>query len=426
LKLQPVPNRLDETILQGVSERGLSVLVNPRPGNVGTFAALGTNFGSVDRVADARGEPVPEGLAHFLEHKLFEDAQGDVSDRFSSLGASTNAMTGFCGTTYIFSATDDVKACLELLLEFVFAPYFTDELVQKEQGIIGQEIRMYDDDPDWRIFFGLLQCLFDRHPVRDNIAGSVESIADIDAKTLRRCYDLFYHPRNMCLAVSGAADVDLVREVVERDQARRPVDTLARHVRSLEDELRLPARRRFEAELPVSRPRVLLGIKETCLGGTPLEVARRQLSTRILWDGLLGRSSAAYESLYEDGLVDETFSASYSGEAGFGFSMLGGDTDRPEALEERLHDILDQARHTGLDEDVLRRTRHKLFGLLLRALDSPENAAFGMLSDHFHGVPPFSSLDLVEEISARELEQRLHEHVLDDAIATAVVRPCPS
>jgi predicted Zn-dependent peptidase len=428
MNLQPVPNRLDEAILSGVSSRGLSVLVNPRPGFVGTFAALGTNFGSVDRVSNARGEPVPEGLAHFLEHKLFEDRMGDVSDRFSQLGASTTAMTGFCGPTYVFSTADEVRACLELLLSFVFEPWFTDELVQKEQGIIAQEIRMYDDDPDWRIFFGLLGCLYEKHPVRDNIAGTVKSIAAIDAATLRRCYDLFYHPRNMCLSVSGAVDPELVAEVVSRDQDARPEDPLGRHARTLADvdEPLLPPSSRHEEELPVSRPRLLLGVKETVLGGDPIDVARRQLATRVLLDAVFGRASAAFESLYADGLVDESFSASYSGEPWFGFSMAGGDTDDPERLEARLREALMDARRNGLDGAVLRRVRRKIYGMLLRALDSYENAAFGMLSEHFHGIPHFAGLDLVENLGMGELEQRLEEHIREDAMAVSVVRPCPS
>ncbi len=427
MKLESLPNSLSEPILSGVSSRGLRVLVNPRPGYVGAFGALGTNFGSVDRVADGQGQPLPEGLAHFLEHKLFEDQRGDVSDRFSALGASTNAMTGFCGTTYIFSTADQVQACLELLLSFVQDPWFTDELVQKEQGIIAQEIRMYDDDPDWRIFFGLLRCLYSEHPVRENIAGSVESIAKIDAATLQRCYELFYHPRNMCLSLSGAIDPEMVRDVVERDQGERPVDDREPHVRGVSPaESLLPVSDRHEEELSVSRPRLLLGVKETVLGGAPLEVARRQLSTRIVLDALLGRASPTFESMYADGLVDESFSASYSGESGFGFTTMGGDTDEPEKLEQRLRDVIKDARRDGVGSAALERVRRKIHGQLMRSLDSPENVAFGMLSEHFHGLSPYAALELVEQITGDELDRRLAEHFRDDALAVSVVRPCAS
>jgi len=425
VKLEPVPNPLGETILRGTASSGLTVLIAPRPEFERTFAALGTNFGSVDRVSGASGQPVPEGLAHFLEHKLFEDADGDVSDRFSALGASTNAMTGFCGTTYIASAVEDPGASLDLLLDFVQDPWFTDALVAKEQGIIGQEIRMYDDDPDWRLFFGLLSCLYERHPVRDNIAGSVESIAAIDAATLRRCYDLFYHPRNLCLSVAGRLDPQDVAARVEADQASRPVDALAPHVRGLLDEPPTVHSSRYEVLLPVARPRVLLGIKEQVLGGSGLDVTRRELSTRILVDILFGRSAPAFERLYEEGLLDETFSASHSAEASFGFTTIGGDTDDPERLERALRDVLDDALATGLDREAFGRIRRKLHGSMLQGLDSPENVAYTLLSDHFRGVPPFVALQLVDELTLDDLNRRLAEHVRADALAVAVVRPSP-
>lgn len=423
MRLSALHNPLNEPVLHGVASSGLTLLVNPRPGWERTFAALGTNFGSVDRVSRADGQPVPEGLAHFLEHKLFEDEQGDVSDRFAAFGASTNAMTGFCGTTYIVSTVTEPLPCIDLLLDFVQHPYFTDALVQKEQGIIAQEIRMYDDDPDWRIFFGLLGCLYARHPVRDNIAGTVESIAAIDAATLRRCYDRFYHPNNLCLTVSGAVDPEDVARLVEADQAARPRDLLPRHVRTLDDEPLVVAAARYEERLPVSRPRLLLGIKETVLDGDALQTARRQLTTRVLLDVLFGRSSRAYQQLYAEGLVDETFSASYSGEPGFGFSTLGGDTDAPQQLEDRLRGILRSALRDGIEPGAHVRIRNKLYGMLLRATDSPETVCYELLTEHFRDTPPFSVLSLVESISERDLLERLHEHARDDAMAVALVLP---
>lgn len=423
MKLEPVPNPVDETILRGVASSGLTLLVNPRPQYQRTFAALGTHFGSIDRVGGADGEPVPEGLAHFLEHKLFEDEQGDVSDRFAELGASTNAMTGFAGTTYIASTVDDPLPCVDLLLDFVQDPWFTDELVAKEQGIIAQEIRMYDDDPDWRIFFGLMRCLYARHPVRDNIAGSVESIAEIDAATLAHCYQLFYHPNNLCLAVSGGVDAQALAERVERDQAARGADGRPAHERAPVDEPLAVAHARHEERLPVSRPRLLLGIKESVLGGSGLEVSIRQLATRLVLDALLGPASPAFEALYADGLVDETFGVGYSCEAGFGFSTLGGDTDDPEALEARLREVLDTALREGLDHAALARGRHKLLGSLLRACDSPESVCYGLIDGHFRGVAPFASLAWLDELPPAALEARLAEHVRAEAMAVSVVLP---
>ena len=423
MRLEPLENPVGEEILSGTAATGLRVLVAHRPGWARTFAAFGTNFGSVDRVGGPDGQPVPEGLAHFLEHKLFEDESGDVSDRFAAFGASTNAMTGFSGTTYVASTVTEPRRCVELLLQFVQRPHFTEALVAKEQGIIAQEIRMYDDDPDWRVFFGLLDAMYAHHPVRDNIAGTVQSIARIDPATLRRCYDLFYRPANMTLVVAGALPAGEVAEIVEADQAGRPLDRLGPHRRVPPDEPTAVRLARLEERLPVARPRLLLGIKEGVLGGGARAVLRRELQTRILLDLLFGRSSSAWEALYADGLVDETFSASHSQEEGFGFSLVGGDSDDPDRLAQRLLGIFERARREGLDPAAFRRVRTRLLGTILRSLDSLEHVAFTLLSESFRGLAPFEELALVDAMTLEDLQARLDEHVVPDRIAVAVVRP---
>jgi predicted Zn-dependent peptidase len=423
VKLTELRNALDEPLLAGVTVSGLRVLVNPRPDWARTFAAFGAHVGSVDRFGGPRGEPVPEGLAHFLEHKLFEDAQGDVSDRFAGLGASTNAMTGFTTTTYIASTVEQPEAALELLLGFVQDPWFTDELVAKEQGIIAQEIRMYDDDPDWRVFFALLDCLYEHHPVKDNIAGTVESISGIDAATLRRCYELFYHPRNMCLAVSGALDPTRVAELVEADQRARVPDDRPAHVRPIVDEPERARRPRAELRMPVARPRLLLGIKERPDEGQGPRLVRRELCTRILLDMLFGHSSVVHERLYAAGLIDESFAAHYSGDATFGFSTIGGETDHPEQLEDALREALSASLVSGLDPAAFGRVRNKLYGLLLRALDSPEQVAFMLLGSTFRGVSPLQELELLDTLTLEELHERLAGHLREESMAVAVVRP---
>jgi len=423
MELKPLENSVGEALLAGRADSGLRVCVAHRPEWSKSFAAFGANVGSTDRVGGPDGQPIPEGLAHFLEHKLFEDEAGDVSDRFAAFGASTNAMTGFSGTTYIASTIAEPRKCLELLLDFVQRPHFTEALVAKERGIIAQEIRMYDDDPDWRIFFGLLDAMYERHPVRDNIAGTVESIARIDADTLRRCYDLFYRPGNLTLVVTGPLPPDEIREIVMADQARRAPDPLGQHLRLPVEEpgrVRLP---RWSARLPIARPRVLLGIKEARTGGTGREVLRRELHTRILLDLICGRSSDGWERMYGDGLVDESFSASHSQEESFGFSLVGGDTDEPERLEARLRELFATARRDGLDPAGFRRLRNRMQGSLLRSLDSLEHVGYTLLSASFRGLAPFEELAVVDALTLGELQARLEEHVVDERIAVAVALP---
>ncbi|HZL99491.1 MAG TPA: pitrilysin family protein [Planctomycetota bacterium] len=420
MKLVPLENTLGEPLLAGTAGSGLRLLINPRPGWARSFAALGVNFGSIDRDS---GQPVPEGLAHFLEHKLFEDRDGDVTDRFAALGASANAMTGFTATTYVVSTVEAPLECLDLLLDFVQDPWFTDALVAKEQGIIAQEIRMYDDDPEWRLFFGLMGCLYERHPVRDNIAGTVESIAAIDAAVLRRFYERFYRPRNLCLAVSSPLDPGEIAARVEADQSGRPADPLPAHARRPVDEpdgRRLP---RAELRLPVARPRLLLGLKDRPTGRDGVELLRRELTTRILLDALFGPASPAYERLYERGLVDDTFSASYSAEASFGFATVGGDTDDPAALEAALREVLTRALAEGVDPAAFRRVRNKLQGALLRALDSPESVALTLVGEALRGAPAFTELSLFDTLAPGDLDRRAAELVRDEALAVSVVLP---
>lgn len=423
MSLAPLPNGFELDLHSGRLPSGLHLRVEARPHRRTGFCALGVDFGSIDRDLGKDGGPVPSGTAHFLEHELFEDEAGDVSDRFAAMGASTNAMTGFVGTTYVASTTGDMLPTLKLLLEFVQHPVFDAERIDRERGVIAQEIRMYDDDPDWRAFAGLLECLYARHPVRDNIAGTVKTIAEIDAEVLTRCHAAAYRPDNLCLAVSGPVDPAAVLALAEADQDGRPSSAETSVTRDDAGESPAAASPSIELALPVERPRLLLGIKESVLGGGPLVVARRQLTTRMLLDVLFGRSSAAFESLYGDGLIDETFSASHSAEAGFGFTMLGGETDDPLALEERLRRVLADARRDGVDAAAHGRIRNKLYGSLMRALDQPETVAYGLVSSCFRHMQPFSALGLVESVSVDDLMDRLHEHVRDDAFASAVVRP---
>ena len=424
MTLSPLDNAVDLQLSEAVLGSGLAVRVDHRPERRGGYIALGVDFGSIDR--GAAGRSVPAGTAHFLEHELFEDDAGDVSDRFAALGASANAFTGFSGTTFIASTTRDMHAAIELLLKFVQSPSFDNERIARERSVIVQEIRMYDDDPDWRVFEGLMGCLFEHHPVREQIAGSEQSIADIDAALLESVHGQHYHPQALCLAVSGPIDPDDVHALAEADQLARPARDADRCVRAAVSEPRGRVHERYVVELPIARPRLLLGIKETVLGGDQEQLARRQLVTRMGLDLVLGRSSSAFETLYEAGLIDESFGVSHSAESDFGFTTMGGETDQPEELAARLKDLLGKALKQGLDRRAHERVHHKVYGSLMRALESPEAVAHGLISSRFRGVEPFRVAAMVADVSLDEVHARLVEHVCDEAFAHAVARPSSS
>lgn len=419
--------RVHETIWEGLDETGLRIFVNPKRGYTKTFAVFGTRYGSihtrfVDPV-DPRGLATPEGIAHFLEHKLFESRAGDVLERFSRLGASANASTSFDQTNYVFAASGRVEEGLELLLDFVLHPEFTDEGIEKERRVIEQEIRMYDDDPEWRGYFQLLGGLFRNHPVRHPIGGTVGSIRRIRRRHLLRCFDAFYHPSNMVVAVSGNADARRVLRLVhERVRAggwrRRPIPRL---LPVAEPRRAVHARRTLR--LDVARPQVLLGFKERELGGTGRAMLRRDLLTEMALQLLFGSASREFERLYEAGVVDDTFSYSYTGERDHGFSLLGGETEDPDAFAAAILASIDRVRRRGIDGEDVRRLRARFEGQFLQAFNSPETTAYALASSCLRGIPLFETIRILGAIRPAQVLDRLRAHFRRDALCVSRVLP---
>jgi predicted Zn-dependent peptidase len=410
MNLRPLDNALGEEVLAGTHDSGLRVVIVRKPGFSRTFGVFTTNYGSIDdRFVDpltGAAMHVPDGVAHFLEHKMFEDERGDVSDRFSALGAMSNAFTSFTNTSYLFSTSSHELECLDLLLDFVQEPYFTPELVAKEQGIIGQEIRMYDDDPSWRIYFGLLQALFREHPVRINIAGTEESIARIDPNVLFACHRAFYRPANMVLTLVGAIDPEAALPLIEADLAgRRSTWGGPAHRRQPFQDGAIE-RRSASLVMDVARSKLLLGYKETELSNDGREVERREIATTLVLELLFGRSSKTYERLYAAGLIDESFSAQYSGEFDFGFAAIGGDTDEPERLEQELLDAASEFARQGPDPTDLDRIRRMSVGRFAGQFNSTESVALGFASTSMRDLTPFDSLELLRSITPEEVHAR--------------------
>lgn len=426
MRFTTLENALGETALTGRHESGLRVTLVPKEEYSKTFAVFATNFGSVDhRFRDPRSGAdvaVPDGVAHFLEHKMFEDEVGDVSDRFSALGAQTNASTGFTTTSYIYSTTENRDECLTLLLDFVQHPYFTPELLAKEQGIIGQEIRMYDDDPSWRIFFNLLEAIYQRHPVRINIAGTEESIAGIDPDLLTACHAAFYRPANMSLILVGQVDPDRVGELVDRNLAGRPASSPEPHRRVPVEDGPI-ARRHVTLEMDVGRPKVLLGWKDPVLGGGGADLVRRELLSGLALEILFGRSSPVHETLYQEGLIDDSFGAEYTGEFDFGFVTVGGDTDDPEALEQRLRDAVRVFQDGPIDAADFERIRNKTLGKFVGMFDSIESIAYAFSAGTFRDVTPFETVQLLRAITPDEILARTREMFRDDLSARSDILP---
>jgi len=364
----------------------------------------------------------PPGIAHFLEHQLFKKAGGeDVLMEFGRTGASSNAFTDYCTTAYYFTGSGDFEKNLDLLVSFVSDPYFDDANVAKEKLIIEQELRMYEDSPDHRLYKNLMRILYTAHPVRLDIGGEVSDIQKIDRGLLESCYRMFYSPSNMDLIVAGDVDPADVFSRVERllpSEKFPPLGEIGRHW-----EVEPPGvKERVAREaMDISRPRVLLGFKETD-GGTrkPLE---RELEMSVLLDLLFGRGSDFYNAAYEKGLIDDSFSFSYSGEDAFGFSLIGGETGEPETLAERILEELHAARKRRPKLADVERSRRKRLGKFIRSFDSPDGAAFLLLGCEPRGIDILEVPKLLQKLTPAALERRLREHFDERNYAVSILTP---
>lgn len=419
-------DRLSEVVYTARLPVGLAVQVLPRPGFAKKYATFATRYGSVDnrfRTPDGQILEVPDGIAHFLEHQMFAQEDGDAFEKFAALGASANAFTTYTSTTYLFSCTERFEEALRVLLDFVQEPYFTDEGTAKERGIIQQEIRMYEDNPSWRLRQGLHQCLYQVHPFRIDIAGTVESVGRITTDLLQRCYQTFYHPGNMVVSVVGDVDPERVVELVAERVEAHGHQPRGLAERLIPDEPPEVGARRFEARMAVARPLLAVGFKERQVGLSGRARLQRDLATELLLEILFGPASAHYDAWYNAGLIDRTFGAGYYGEATFGLSRIGGETDRPAELEQAILAAVGEARQTGINPADFERVQHKAIGSFVAQFNSPEALAYLLNDSYFSDVGLFDYLDVLTSLTPADLERRLREHLDPAFAAVAVVLP---
>lgn len=419
---------LGETLYLERLPSGLAVAVLPKPGKVRKFATLAARYGSIDNrfvvPGESRPTEVPDGIAHFLEHKLFEEPDGENAfDKFARLGADTNAYTYYTTTTYLFSCADRFAEALDLLIDFVSEPYFTDENVEKEKGIIEQELRMYHDSPGWRVQSNLLQAMYQRHPLRVDIGGTVESIRRIDKETLYRCYRTFYHPSNMVLFAVGEVEPGAVIEQVAARIGRRFQQPQGEIRRLYPEEPAAVGDRWVSDRLVVSQPIFRLGFKDRRIGLTASQQLEKELLTELALEALFGKGSPLYQELYEEGLIDETFHAGYEGDRDYGYTVIGGETRDPRRLHERLLRGIDQARRGGIAGADFERVRRSMEGAYLRLFDRPDWLAFTFNSLHFRGIDLFEYPRLLRRLDADAASARLMEHLDPEASVVSVIEP---
>ncbi|MCF6137173.1 EF-P 5-aminopentanol modification-associated protein YfmH [Pseudalkalibacillus berkeleyi] len=420
-------DQLQETLYSETLENGLQVYILPKKGFNKTYATFTTKYGSVDNHFTPLGasEPVkvPDGIAHFLEHKLFEKEDRDVFQDFSKQGASANAFTSFTRTAYLFSSTTNVQQNLETLMDFVQAPYFTEETVEKEKGIIGQEIEMYDDNPDWRVYFGVIENMFHHHPVKIDIAGTVSSISDITKDDLYTCYETFYHPSNMLLFVVGNIDPPEIMKFIKSNQSAKEFEPPSKIERYFDNEPPEVAKKKSVIKMTVQTPKCMVGYKQASPGRFGDERLKYELGMNLLLDYLFGQSSTNYESLYSEGLIDQSFSFDYTEETDFGFSLLGGDTTDPDLLAERITEMIEAEKTKGIDSSAIDRLKKKKIGSFLRSMNSPEYIANQFTRFQFGDMNLFNVVEMYDKITIKDLENILLEHFNPKAFTSCQVRP---
>lgn len=415
---------VEETLYREVLPNGLEVVVLPKPGFQKTYATFATKYGSIDNHFSVGNEPplkVPDGIAHFLEHKMFEEPEGDVFATFAKQGASANAFTSFDRTVYLFSATEQIDENLSTLIDFVQNPYFTEQNVEKEKGIIEQEINMYNDNADWRVYYGLFEAMYQKHPISIDIAGTVKSIYEIDKDTLYRCYETFYHPSNMLLFVVGGVEAEHIMELVRNNQAQKEFSPIADINRYFEAEPGAIKEKKKIKELPVSLPKVMLGFKEAEVKLSGEDLVRQEVTNKIMLDVMFGSSSVFYQRLYDQQLIYDSFGFEYNSSDQYAFSVIGGDTPSPDALIQEISEYIKSTKQSGISLDNFNRVKRKKIGSYLRMLNSPEAIASEFTKYRFRHCDMFNVLKYYEECTLEDVNKRLQEHFDFEQLAVSIV-----
>ena len=413
-----VYSELREEIQTVVLPNGLRIFYIPKPEFQKTFAMLATHFGSIDCrfTIDGKEHDVTPGVAHFLEHKMFEEEDGNALQKFTELGAQPNAFTSHTMTAYHFTVTERFEENLRILLHFVTTPYFTDENVAKEKGIIGQEISMLDDTPSWQAYVGVLQGLYGTHTVRISIAGSKESIAPIDPELLNTCHHAFYSPSNLALIICGTCDFETVCRMAEEITPKHSTQIASRNYGEEEPEAAMAYQTKYMA---VSRPLYMLGFKDT-----PTENRyERQLVGELAVRCICGESTPLYERLYQQQLIDRTFDPDYFTFTGGACALFSGETRDPDAVCQQITDEVCRVAKEGLADDGYDRAWKQLLGLRLRGTDEPATVCRQQAEACFTGANCFDFYEQMKTLCKQDAEERIHEWAQNNRVSQMTILP---
>ena len=400
---------------------GLKILVYPKSEFTSTYAVFGTKYGSIDtrfKRSDRESfTEIPAGTAHFLEHKLFESEELDAFQRYAKTGASANAYTSFDRTCYLFACTGHFKENFEILLDFVRHPYFTEETVQKEQGIIGQEIDMYKDSPEWECLFNLLECLYHKHPVKIDIAGTKESISEITAEMLFSCYETFYNLSNMALAVAGKTTVEEVLEIADRLLESDENVTVQR---AFEKEDESIVKNYAEEKLPVGTPVFALGYKESFFNESC--TLEEEIAMSLMLEIIAGQISPLYKELLDEGLINGSFSTEFFNGHNYAACLFSGESVNPQEVARKINSCIKALKEKGISEEQFETVRKKHYGKTVRAFTDIDTVANGLVVSHFENEELFSEFEVIKNLKLSFVNELLKKCFNEDKAALSVVK----
>ncbi|MDP4121078.1 MAG: pitrilysin family protein [Bacillota bacterium] len=414
-------DRVNESYYKINHPSGLTIFVYPKVGYTSSYAILGTKYGSINTEFQIDGNDVitvPDGIAHYLEHKLFESEDGDAFARYAETGASANAYTSFDKTCYLFSTTENFKESFEILLDFVQSPYFTKETVQKEQGIIGQEIRMYDDSPEWRVLFNLLCGMYHNHPVKIDIAGTVESIAEITAEKLYECYNSFYNLHNMALCVVGNVNENEVLEICNKmlkNSESHEINNI------FPDEPYEIVKDYVEQSFMVGLPLFQLGFKEKA--GEKQSDVSEMAQTDILLAMLASNVSPLYRELMDKNLINSTFGYEVFEGPLYRSIIFSGESRDPKQVADIIKKYIDEVKKSGINSEDFEIAKKAIYGESVASLNSIESIANMILDFHFSGREAFCHIEAIANTSAEMLSERLNSILDTSNCCLSVIMP---
>ena len=404
-------------------KNGLTVMIIPKPGIQKKYVIWGTNYGSNDNkfIVPCENEEteVPNGVAHFLEHKLFEQENGTNSlDTLTALGVNANAYTTNDHTAYLFECTDNFYEALDELMDYVQHPFFTDENVEKEKGIIGQEIMMYDDYPDWQVYLNAMKAMYHENPIKIDITGTIETISHIDKDILYKCYKTFYNPSNMALVVAGDFDPEKIIEEIKKRLIENENQGDIKRIYSVEDDSIV--QEKIEKKFEVSRPLYTIGIKDN--PNDQDEIIKKHIAIEILMNLIIGRSSNLYKKLYTEGIVSGQPSLDYEFGKTYAHILITGQATNPEKLYEDFKNTVKQLKEQGINEEDFVRIKKLIYGGYVKEYNDIQDISRMFLADYFRGINSFDYLEEIEGINLKYLNQIMTDIFKEEKMILSIVR----